>query len=102
MATEQAQGVIDSATEEANQIKEGAISYTDGKMEEVMILIEQALSVNEKKYTEQQDALNRIYETLKSNRAELYPVSDADDSEGGSTGAGGGFSGTGELNLDMM
>jgi vacuolar-type H+-ATPase subunit H len=99
-ATEQAQRVLDSATEEANQIKEGAIAYTDDLMQSVMQVLEQALSMNEKKYNEQQEALERFYSTLKANRAELYP--DSNSGAGDSDDGGEGFGGTGELNLDLI
>ena len=99
-ATDQAQQILDAATEEANQIKEGAIAYTDELMEGVMRVIEQALSTNEKKYTEQQSALEGYYATLKQNRAELYPGNASDDSDDGDDFPS--SLNTGELNLDMI
>lgn len=73
LATQQAQEILDNATEEANQIKEGAIAYTDEMMANIERVLSNAMETNEKKYNEQQTALEGYYNVLKSNRAELYP-----------------------------
>ena len=105
LATAQAQEILDNATAEANQIKEAAIAYTDELMAEIEKVIAQAMESNEKKYNEQQAALDRYYNTLKENRAELYPerIDATVQMPIGNTDSFSGLpSSTGELNLDMV
>ena len=105
LATAQAQEILDNATAEANQIKEAAIAYTDELMAEIEKVIAQAMESNEKKYNEQQAALDRYYNTLKENRAELYPerIDATVQMPLGNTDSFSGLpSSTGELNLDMV
>ncbi|MBR3040755.1 MAG: ATPase [Lachnospiraceae bacterium] len=95
LATQQAQEILDNATEEANQIKEGAIAYTDEMMANVERVLANCMETNEKKYTEQQTALEGYYNVLKSNRAELYPQR-VEETQVIPTDAGS------ELNLDLI
>ena len=76
MATNQAQEILDNATIEANTMREAAVQYTDDMLANVENIIASAMEGTTFRYQELMNGLNDCYETVKSNRAQLYPVAE--------------------------
>lgn len=76
MATNQAQEILDNATIEANTMREAAVQYTDDMLANVENIIASAMEGTTFRYQELMNGLNGCYETVKSNRAQLYPVAE--------------------------
>ena len=49
-ASAQAQAILDSATEDANSIRQGAMDYTDDMLEKLQYIIEKSIRDNREKY----------------------------------------------------
>ena len=70
-ATAQAQGIIDNATRDANEIRIGAIQYTDDLLANAESIIGHTLDSYTTKYDGLINSLQECYDTVRSNRAEL-------------------------------
>ena len=76
LATNQAQEILDHATIEANAMREAALQYTDDMLANVEAIIASSMEGTAFRYEELMNGLNQCYETVKSNRAQLYPVAE--------------------------
>ena len=81
LATNQAQEILDNATIEANTMREAAMHYTDDMLANVENLIAQAMEGTAFRYEQLMSGLNNCYETVKANRAELFPMAGLEDLE---------------------
>ena len=78
-ATAQAQESIDNATRDANEIRIGAIQYTDDLLANAESIIGHTLDSYTTKYDGLINSLQECYDTVRSNRAELdIPEEDSD------------------------
>ena len=81
LATNQAQEILDSATIEANTMREAAMRYTDDMLANVENIIAQSMEGSAFRYEQLMSGLNACYETVKANRAELFPMAGLEDLE---------------------
>lgn len=76
LATGQAQEILDNATIEANAMRQAAIQYTDEMLANVEAIILSSMEGTTFRYEELMNGLGQYYETVKANRAQLYPVAE--------------------------
>ena len=81
MATKRAQDILDTATIEANTMREAAMHYTDDMLANVENIIAQSMEGAAFRYEQLMTELNTCYETVKANRAELFPMAGLEDLE---------------------
>ena len=81
LATNQAQDILDTATIEANTMREAAMQYTDDILANVENIIAQCMEGAAFRYEQLMTGLNNCYETVKANRAELFPMAGLEDLE---------------------
>lgn len=81
LAANQAQEVLDNATIEANTMREAAMHYTDDMLANVENIIAQAMEGAAFRYEQLMSGLSQCYETVKANRAELFPMAGVEDLE---------------------
>ena len=81
LATNQAQEILDTATIEANTMREAAMKYTDDMLANVESIIAQAMEGSAFRYEQLMSGLNNCYETVKANRAELFPMAGLEELE---------------------
>ena len=84
LATNQAQEILDNATMEANAMRDAAIHYTDDMLANIENIIAQSMEGAAFRYEQLMSGLNACYETVKANRAELFPMTGLEDLEGDS------------------
>ncbi len=70
-ATNQAQVILDNATYDANQIRIGAVTYTDDMMANVENIVAHILDSYTSKYDGLVSSLNECYQIVRNNRSEL-------------------------------
>ena len=81
LATNQAQEILDTATIEANTMREAAMKYTDDMLANVENIIAQSMEGSAFRYEQLMSGLSNCYETVKANRAELFPMAGLEDLE---------------------
>ena len=81
LASNQAQEILDTATIEANTMREAAMKYTDDMLANVENIIAQAMEGSAFRYEQLMSGLNNCYETVKANRAELFPMAGLEELE---------------------
>ena len=81
LASNQAQEILDTATIEANTMREAAMKYTDDMLANVENIIAQAMEGSAFRYEQLMSGLSNCYETVKANRAELFPMAGLEDLE---------------------
>ena len=81
LASNQAQEILDTATIEANTMREAAMKYTDDMLANVENIIAQSMEGAAFRYEQLMTGLNNCYETVKANRAELFPMAGLEDLE---------------------
>lgn len=86
LATNQAQEILDNATIEANTMREAAMHYTDDMLANVENIIAQSMEGAAFRYEQLMTGLNQCYETVKANRAELFPMAGLEDLEDEASG----------------
>lgn len=69
----QAQQMLVAATNEAQSVKASAIEYLDQMLAEYENIVGQTLNITQGHYTAFYNQVSQFYETVVSNRAELYP-----------------------------
>ncbi len=79
-ATVQAQAILDSATTDANNIRLGAVAYTDEMLAKLQYIIEHSIKNNKERYTSLINDLESVLEVVNNNRRELSAV-DEDESQ---------------------
>lgn len=70
----QAQAILDQATEEANQMRYGAVQYTDDMLANLQRIIEHSIESNRSKYEGLLNALDKDLNVVISNRNELAGI----------------------------
>ncbi|MGN0375657.1 MAG: hypothetical protein ACI4EN_09175 [Butyrivibrio sp.] len=76
-ASAKAQQIVDKAAEDANNIRLGAIQYTDDMLANLQMIIEHSLENNKAKYDALMNSLNKDLNIVISNRKELRPEPEA-------------------------
>ncbi|SDB16503.1 MULTISPECIES: vacuolar family H+-ATPase subunit H [unclassified Butyrivibrio] len=74
-AAKQAEEILTRSTNEANQMKAAAVSYTDNLLAEVEVIVNKAIETTNASTTSFLKDLTSYSETIKSNRADLVPPS---------------------------
>ena len=74
MATQQAQGILDNATIEANNMKAAAMQYTDSMLANLENILKQSIEISTRDYNALIGHLQEIDHVVTTNRAELVPV----------------------------
>ena len=72
-ANQQAQEILDAATNDANSIRLGAIGYTDDMLANLSNIMTTALNDAGEKYNSFVESLTSCYNTVVQNRSELSP-----------------------------
>ncbi len=73
LATNQAQEIIDNATADANNIRLGAIQYTDNVLKSLEDIIGHAIETTKARSDNLISSLQGCYDIVISNRSELAP-----------------------------
>ncbi len=73
-ATVQAQGILDQAAADANEIRMGAMQYTDSMLANMQSIIQNTMESYNARYSALLNSLNGYYEMIAENRAELAPT----------------------------
>lgn len=74
IATKQAQEILDNATNDANNIRMGAIGYTDDSLKSVEDILTHALDTSKARYDNLINSLQGCLDVVVANRNELLPV----------------------------
>lgn len=80
-ATVQAQEILDSAAADANEIRMGAMEYTDSMLANMQSIIQNTMESYNSRYSSLINSLNGYYEMIAENRAELAPSIDQETME---------------------
>lgn len=73
-AAQQAQQILDNATIDANNIRMGAMQYTDDMLGNLQNIIQHAIESYEAKYGSLLNSLQSCYDIVNNNRNELAPT----------------------------
>ena len=73
-ATVQAQEILNNATADANEIRMGAMQYTDSMLANMQSIIQNTLESYNTRYSSLVNSLNGYYEMISENRMELAPT----------------------------
>ena len=76
IATKQAQEILDNATNDANNIRMGAMQYTDDILRNLEISISHAMDSAKARHENYMSSLQEFYDVVSSNRAELNPTAE--------------------------
>ena len=74
IATKQAQEILDNATNDANNIRMGAIGYTDDSLKSVEDILTHALDTSKARYDSLMNSLQGCLDVVTANRSELLPA----------------------------
>ncbi len=77
----QAQEILDRATEEANQMRYGAVRYTDDMLANLQMIIEHSIESNRAKYEGLLNSLDKDLNVVVANRRELSGINEQQDEE---------------------
>ena len=72
-ATVQAQEILNSAAADANEIRMGAMQYTDSMLANMQSIIQNTMESYNSRYASLINSLNGYYEMIAENRQELAP-----------------------------
>lgn len=72
-ATVQAQEILNNAAADANEIRMGAMQYTDSMLANMQSIIQNTMESYNSRYASLINSLNGYYEMISDNRAELAP-----------------------------
>ena len=70
-ATAKAQGILDNAIEDANNIRMGAVSYTYEMLSKLQNIIEHSINDNKQQYGSLISGLEEVLSVVNNNRREL-------------------------------
>ena len=73
-ATAQAQEILNSAAADANEIRMGAMQYTDSMLANMQSIIQNTMESYNSRYASLINSLNGYYEMIAENRQELAPT----------------------------
>ena len=77
-ATEQAQQILDNATNDANDIRLGAVQYTDELLAGVESIVGHTMDSYTSKFDGLVNSLKECYDVVRANRAELVQPEEAE------------------------
>lgn len=80
-AEAQAQAIVDRAAEDADNIRQGAIQYTDSMLRSLQAIITHAMDTSQSQFDTYMNALKSNYDIATSNRNELAGGLVQDDGE---------------------
>lgn len=78
IATKQAQEILNKATNDANNIRMGAISYTDELLKNLEAILTNSIESSKARYENLIGGLNGSLQVVLANRAELMPQTEPD------------------------
>lgn len=78
-ASKQAQDILDKATMDANNIRLGAISYTDQLLGNLENILSNSIDSSKARYEHLITNLSSILQVVVANRGELMPVDDTEE-----------------------
>ena len=78
MATKQAQEILDTATHDANNIRMGAMQYTDDILKNLENAIAHSMEAARVRHDSYMGSLQEFYDIVSTNRAELNPMAEED------------------------
>ncbi|KAB1439543.1 ATPase [Candidatus Galacturonibacter soehngenii] len=81
IATNQAQEILDKATIDANNIRYGAIQYTDDMLANLQGIISHTINTSTAKYDNLMKSLQDCYDIVNANRVELAPSEEEEEQE---------------------
>ena len=81
IATKQAQEILDNATNEANNIRMGAMAYTDSQLKGVEDILSNAIDTSRMRYDKLISSLQGFLDMVSTNRAQLFPAEPETDLE---------------------
>jgi cell division septum initiation protein DivIVA len=81
IATNQAQEILDNATIDANNIRLGAIQYTDDMLANLQGIISHTMSSHTAKFENLMKSLQDCYDIVNANRVELAPQEEVEEAE---------------------
>ena len=81
-ATVQAQEILNNAAADANEIRMGAMQYTDSMLANMQSIIQNTMESYNSRYASLINSLNGYYEMISENRAELAPTIYGEEVEG--------------------
>ncbi|WP_099468264.1 ATPase [Konateibacter massiliensis] len=81
IATNQAQEILDNATIDANNIRLGAIQYTDDMLANLQGIISHTINTSTAKYENLMKSLQDCYDIVNANRVELAPPQEEEAEE---------------------
>ena len=84
IATKQAQEILDNATNDANNIRMGAMQYTDDILRNLENTISHSMETAKARHDSYVSSLKGFLDIVTANRAELNPTAD-EPSEGASS-----------------
>ena len=73
-ATVQAQEILNSAAADANEIRMGAMQYTDSMLANMQSIIQNTMESYNSRYASLINSLNGYYDMINENRMELAPA----------------------------
>ena len=73
IATKQAQEILDKATNDANNIRMGAIQYTDSSLKNIEEILSHAIEGSQARYDNLIHTLQGCLDVVTANRNELLP-----------------------------
>lgn len=79
IATNQAQEILDKATMDANNIRYGAIQYTDDMLANLQGIISHTMNTHTAKFENLMKSLQDCYDIVNANRVELAPQEEAEE-----------------------
>ena len=80
-ASIQAQEILNNATADANEIRMGAMQYTDSMLANMQSIIQNTLESYNTRYASLVNSLNGYYEMIQENRMELAPTIGTESAE---------------------
>ncbi len=81
IATNQAQDILDKATIDANNIRYGAIQYTDDMLANLQGIISHTINTSTAKYDNLMKSLQDCFDIVNANRVELAPSEEEQEQE---------------------
>ena len=80
-ASAKAQSILDNAIEGANNIRMGAVSYTDEMLSKLQYIIEHSINDNKQQYGSLISGLEEVLSVVNNNRRELNAKDDEQQSQ---------------------
>ena len=74
IATKQAQDILDVATNDANEIRMGAMAYTDAQLKDIEDILINSIDTSRARYENLLTSLQGYLDVVSANRAQLFPA----------------------------